>query len=212
MIIKVDASKAHDANTIVSLRCPGCRQQGTFDPLPQINDVMAGGALMGQRRCPNDKCHAHIFFVRQDGAIAVVYPAERLDFDSSGIPQPVVAAFEEAITCHAIRCFTAAAIMVRKALEELCTDRGATGPNLKERLKTLSSKIMVPQELIEGMDHLRLLGNDAAHIESQTYQQIGQEEVEIGLLFAKEVLKSVYPYATLLGRLKALQKGSSESV
>lgn len=206
MTIKIDTSQAQSPVAVVSLRCPGCRQQGTFEVLPSINDLVTSQYLFGQRRCPNDKCHTHIFFVKQGAAVAVAYPAERLDFDSTGIPQPVVTAFEEAISCHATRCFTAAAIMVRKTLEELCRDRGATGANLKERVKALSAKITVPNDLIEGMDHLRLLGNDAAHIESQTYLQVGQEEVEIGILFTKEVLKSVYQYATLVGRLKALQR------
>ncbi len=56
------------------------------------------------------------------------------------------------------------------------------------------------------MDHLRLFGNDAAHIESQNFSQVGQEEVEVGMLFAKEVLKAVYQYAGLVGRLKSLRK------
>jgi hypothetical protein len=37
---------------------------------------------------------------------------------------------EEAVACHAAECFIAAAIMVRKTLEELCRERGATGANL----------------------------------------------------------------------------------
>jgi hypothetical protein len=35
---------------------------------------------------------------------------------------------------------------------------------------------------------------------------VGQEEVEIGIEFAKEVLKAVYQYAALLTRLRALKK------
>jgi hypothetical protein len=50
------------------------------------------------------------------------------------------------------------------------------------------------------------LGNDAAHIESQEYDKVGQEEVEIGLELAKEVLKAVYQYSALLNRLRALKK------
>jgi hypothetical protein len=41
----------------------------------------------------------------------------------------------------------------------------------------------------DGLDDLRLLGNDAAHIESKEFDAIGQEEVEIGIEFTKEVLK-----------------------
>lgn len=37
---------------------------------------------------------------------------------------------EEAITCHAQRCFVASAMMIRKTLEEVCRDRGTDGGNL----------------------------------------------------------------------------------
>lgn len=96
--------------------------------------------------------------------------------------------------------------MVRKTLEELCLERGATGPNLKERIKSLQTRVILPPELLEGLDDLRLLGNDAAHVESQEYNQIGKEEVEVGIEFAKEVLKAVYQYSALLQRLRALKK------
>jgi hypothetical protein len=96
--------------------------------------------------------------------------------------------------------------MVRKTLEELCNDRGATGSNLKERLISLGKKVVLPIELLDGLDDLRLLGNDAAHIESQEFNKVGREEVEIGIEFAKEVLKAVYQYSALLGRLRGLKK------
>jgi len=55
--------------------------------------------------------------------------------------------------------------MVRRVLEELCVERGATGNNLKDRIIDLSKKIVLPQDLLQAADHLRLLGNDAAHID-----------------------------------------------
>jgi hypothetical protein len=134
------------------------------------------------------------------------YPPELLDFDSKDIPQAISQALGEAITCHAHRCYTAAAIMVRKTLEELCNDRGATGANLRDRIKSLGSAIIIPPELLVALDDLRLLGNDAAHIESQIYKQVGKEEVEIAIEFTKEVLKAVYQFSGLLQRLQSLKK------
>jgi len=85
-------------------------------------------------------------------------------------------------------------------------DRGAAGSNLKDRISSLKNKIIVPQELIDGMDDLRLLGNDAAHVESQIFDDVGKEEVEIAIEFTKEILKAVYQYSTLLSKLKSLKK------
>jgi len=161
---------------------------------------------VGLRRCPNSACYAAAFVVYSSGKLVESFPAETIDFDSTNIPAGVVSAFEEAIKCHATQCFVAAAIMVRKTLEELCRDRQATGGNLKERIRALSTKIVLPQDLLDGLDDLRLLGNDAAHIESQEYAKLGKEEVEVGIDFAKEVLKAVYQYSALLSRLRALKK------
>lgn len=95
------------------------------------------------------------------------YPPELLDFDATNIPAKVTEAMQEAIQCHANQCYTAAAIMVRKTLEELCADRKAKGGNLKERITALGNNVVLPQELLDGLDDLRLLGNDASHIESR---------------------------------------------
>ena len=209
------------STTVVALRCPACKQIGTFDPMFQDGSIrqngmadlrsMRGGAdqlFFGQRCCPNPTCQAHIFFVYDASKrqIAVSYPAERIDFDTTKIPQPIVAALEEAITCHASQCFVASAIMVRKTLEELCADRGAKGPNLKGRIKALGANVVLPVDLLSGLDDLRLLGNDAAHIESQEYAKVDQEEVEVTIDVTKEVLKAVYQYSALVDRLKALKK------
>jgi hypothetical protein len=39
-------------------------------------------------------------------------------------------------------------------------------------------------------------------------EQIGKEEVEVGIEFAKEVLKADYQYGELLARLRALKSQS----
>lgn len=190
----------------MALRCPRCRQIGTFETVGVPDVQLDGGFIAGQRRCPNPNCRAHAFVVLHQGGLVASYPAERLDFDSTDLPAGVVSAIDEAVACHAAECYIAAGIMVRKALEELCADRGARGSNLKDRLAALSTTVVLPQELLEGLDSLRLLGNDAAHIESQVFQQVGKEEVEVALEFAKEVLKAVYQYSALVAKLNALKQ------
>jgi len=198
----------------VSARCPACRQLGTFEPVHTQQGALLDISLtsadppcaVGHRRCPNPSCRTHLFVILRNNQLVLSFPPVRIDFDATNIPASVVTAFEEAITCHANNCFVASAIMVRKTLEELCRDRQAQGKDLRERIRDLGTKIVLPQELLNGLDDLRLLGNDAAHIESREYEKIGKEEVEIGIEFAKEVLKATYQYSALLARLKSLQK------
>ncbi len=183
---------------------------GTFDALFGHDKVLfpPGELTVGHRRCPNPTCHTYVLVVYRPGdppTVEATYPPELLDFDPTNVPTEVVAALEEAVKCHSQECFVASAIMVRKTLEELCAERGATGDNLRARILALGSKVVLPQELLDGLDDLRLLGNDAAHIESTVYNQVGREEVEVGIEFTKEVLKAVYQYSALLGRLRALK-------
>jgi len=209
MIIKANSvSVAPSVGVPANIRCPSCGQLGTFEPLANNSSdfVFENGFRIGERRCPNVTCRAVLILVWQHNQIARSYPALRIDFDKANIPPPIVSALEEAITCHANECFIASAIMVRKTLEELCAERGAQGKDLKERIRNLGTKIVLPKDLLDGLDDLRLLGNEAAHIESHEYDQVGKEEVEVGVEFTKEVLKATYQYSALLNRLRGLKK------
>lgn len=96
--------------------------------------------------------------------------------------------------------------MIRRTLEELCQDKNATGSTLKERISALQSAVILPPDLFAALDDLRLLGNDAAHVEAKTYDSVGLAEIEAGIELTKEVLKAVYQLGDLLSRLRALKK------
>jgi Domain of unknown function (DUF4145) len=207
--IRVEGWTPVNANPPITLRCPFCHGMATLSSLGQGDlQLSASGDLVfvGSRRCPNPDCLAHLFVVHNpDGTIIRSYPPELLDFDASNLPAGVTKALQEAITCHAVECYAAAAIMVRKTLEEVCADQEAEGKDLKKRIRALGGKIVIPTELIEGMDELRVLGNDATHVEARVYDSIDREEVETAIEFAKEILKATYQYSGLLDRLRALK-------
>ena len=194
---------------VVRTRCPACRQRALFDHLGAADlhfNMRHGPKLVaGQRRCPDPDCHTHLFFIQAGGKLLVTYPPETIDFDSAELPSGVLGALEEAVICHANGAFFAAAIMVRKTLEEVCRDKEASGQNLKKKLEALRGSVILPPQFFDGLDDLRLLGNDAAHVKSRTYETVGREEVEIALEFTKEVLKAVYQYSTLTDRLRSLK-------
>lgn len=193
-----------------SIRCPKCKQIGVLERFDNVVDLVKATApqhFFLQRRCPNRECLTHIFLVL-DARQAVLrsYPAERADFDSKNVPTRIANSLNEAITCAAEGAYVAAAIMIRRTLEELCEEKSAKGNNLKDRIAALRSNVVLPDELFAAMDELRLLGNDAAHIEAKIFDQIGTEEIELGLLLTKEILKAVYQLDDLLKRLQALKK------
>lgn len=190
-----------------SLRCPHCGKDAAFTPLHQVNDIDIGdGTLCGQRQCPNTECRGHVFVVLRQNKVIQSYPPSTIDFNAEDIPENVVKSFEEALSAHAAGCYMASALMVRRTLEEVCSDKGAKGGDLKKRISDLRGKIVIPEELFEAMDELRLLGNDAAHIEAKTYDNISESELNVAIEFAKELLKAIYQYSSLLTKLRNLKK------
>lgn len=139
------------------------------------------------------------------------FPLNKIPFDTTAIPARIVNTFEEALTCRANDCYTAAGIMIRKTLEVLCEELEIRGGSLYERMQQIGGRVILPPELLEGLNDIRLLGNDAAHIESKTYTTISHEEIDLSIEILKEVMKAIYQYDTLLGRLRALKKGATPS-
>ena len=207
MLVKVQTYNSSTGRKL-SIRCPACGNGGTFDPLHNIHDVNIPPNLwLCQRKCPNLDCQAHVFCIYDNsGKVLRTYPPQRIDFDPKGIPVSIVNTFTEALSCHAENLHVASAIMIRRTLEELCADKGATGNTLKERIGALQTNVVLPKELFTALDDLRLLGNDAAHIEAKTYDSIGPAEIEVSIELTKEILKAVYQLDDLVSRLRALKK------
>lgn len=214
-----NAVVGHRGPDTIELRCPTCRQLGSFEPLKYganqgspLYDISAdnlSAVTMGQRRCPNRSCNTQVFVVIQHGpkAAKVVrsFPAERIDFDDSNVPEEIRETFEEAIDCHANGNYRSAAIMIRRTIEVLCDEKNAAGGNLSERIDDLGKQSSLPKAFIDAMHDIRYLGNDAAHIAAKTYNTVGETEVKVAMAVVKELLKSVYQFEGLLKDLKALQ-------
>jgi hypothetical protein len=162
-------------------------------------------------RCPRRDCGGVVFVVAQregdgTGAILHAYPPETVDWDATNLPAQVLDAFQEAILCEANECYRASALMTRRTLELVCADQGAEGSTLVKRLQALGEKAVLPEALLLGLNHLRLLGNDAAHVDARDYEEVGQPEMRLALDVAKELLKAVYQLDSLMSRLEALKK------
>lgn len=198
-----------DYGSGLQIKCPACNSVGIFTNVDSCNDLVEvnSSIRMGQRLCPNNKCRCHVFVVYgYSKGVIKVYPVSPIDFNKDDIPVRISAALSEAIVCHAEGLYISSAIMVRRTLEELCEDKGCKGGNLHQRIKELEKCITIPVDLIPALDELRIIGNDAAHIEAKAYDQIGAEEVEISIELAKEILKATYQMGSLVARLKGLKK------
>lgn len=196
---------------VLSFSCPHCGNAGTFAGCGKgysFRVTEAGRPVnltINQRICPNRNCLRAIVTISENDEVVATFPPVRLGFDTQGIPERIAECLEEAITCHASGAHRASALMVRRTLEELCEDRGASGSNLNKRLHALADKVLMPKELFDAMDDLRLLGNDAAHVEAKIYEDIGAVEIETAIELTKEILKASYQYTGLVARLRSLK-------
>lgn len=162
-------------------------------------------ARVGIRICPSCR---HVVFFHHDWGTKETFisPTPEIDFDDAGVPQPVASPLREAIKYHANECYVSAAIMIRKSLEMLCAVQEAQGNNLHQRIEGLKDRLTLTDAFFEAMHDLRYLGNDAAHIESRTYEDVGEEEVRVGIDVAKYIIRSVYVNESILRQLQALKR------
>ncbi|HXH26886.1 MAG TPA: DUF4145 domain-containing protein [Candidatus Acidoferrum sp.] len=216
MLRKISLSATTPINPAAfSAKCPHCGNQSNFEGagIPDLKGInFANGDqvlwLLGIRRCPNSQCHGQLFF-QKIGSTIEVFPFTRIDFNPSEIPQAIVHCFKEALECEANQCYIASAIMVRKTLEMICEDRQAAGSRLVDRLSTLQTQITLPPQLFKAMDNLRILGNDAAHVELKDFDKIGKDELEVAIDLTKEILKGIYQMDSIVDRLEKLKKAQA---
>jgi hypothetical protein len=199
----------------ISIRCPHCRELGSFELATGAKSFRKNGVLMpmqlaaqstycaGIRICPNQKCRGLVFVIEDRTDVVEIEPPQLLDFDPEGLPTGLQRTLKEAVACHAAGAYRAAAMMVRRLLEEICDESRVTGPNLHQRLAALRSAIVLPEPLFEAMNELKALGNDAAHVEAKAYDNIGADEAQDSIELAKEIVKALYQLKGLIARLQA---------
>jgi len=162
---------------------------------------------IGIRQCPNLECQGFVMVISSTSShYLYVIPPQLISFRINGIPPKLVESMKEAVAVHSVEAYRASSLMVRRTLELLCEEKKATGKNLLERIKNLAQFAVLSPALLSAADHLRILGNDAAHVEAKDYDSIGKEHSEAAIELAKEILKAVYQHDDLVARLKALKR------
>ncbi|SOD70173.1 protein of unknown function [Streptomyces sp. 1222.2] len=117
-----------------------------------------------------------------------VYPPTS-DQLSLMVPSKLRDECEEARHCFTAKAYTATAVMVRRVLEGLCLDQGATAKPLINALKQLADDGKLDGRLLEWAQELRGLGNQGAH---HTGAPVQKQDAHDALLLAEEILNYVY--------------------
>ncbi|MFF3576128.1 DUF4145 domain-containing protein [Streptomyces mirabilis] len=124
---------------------------------------------------------------RWSDAVRVYPPAG--DQLSWSVPSKLRDECEEARRCFVAKAYTATAVMVRRVLEGLCLDQGATAKPLINALKQLAADGKLDGRLLEWAQELRGLGNQGAHHAGTAVQK---QDAHDALLLAEAILNYIY--------------------
>ena len=90
----------------------------------------------------------------------IVFPVSRID--NGEMPKHIRQAYESALKIRNIDV-NVSMIALRRTLELVLLDKGATSTSIKGKIENLASRGLLPEALKEISDTTRLLGNIAAH-------------------------------------------------
>lgn len=121
------------------------------------------------------------------------------------VPPKISEALNDAVRCSVQGMYKPAATCIRSAVDLMCDDMGATGKDLVDRIKNLKDKMILPNDIIDGMHTLRIFGNEGAHIYTKVFD-VTEQECSIALDLAIEISRSLYAHRSLIQRMNELKK------
>lgn len=126
-------------------------------------------------------------------------PPERVRDNLQALPEDVRDAFDEAEECFGIKAWKAAAVMYRRAVEMAVTDIDDTlRGSLEQKIEAIRRNNAIPGGLVELMHMARFIGNDGAHKEKPT-----EEEITRGRDFTRLLLTYLYELPAGVSEAKA---------
>lgn len=128
-----------------------------------------------------------VVLVKNNGQLVLPHPLPTPT--DANIPEPMRSDLNEAKQCFAVRCFRATATMARRAIQQACIDKGASGQNLVEQIKDLTTKGVITKDVEEWATVVRWVGNDGAHPEKEN---VGEEDAKDCIELVEQFLHVTY--------------------
>jgi hypothetical protein len=173
--------------------CPRCGKQSSFEIMGSLPLTFDGGALInhdGSRTATHNE-RASVFICRHcNQGVAVLeeqWVGEYRSIERCGggvvswrgfhwwplpnhqsheaIPDHIKEAYNEAVASLAANCPRASAVMARRTLEAIATDKGQGAGTLAQRLEKMSAAGMLQPVLSDWAKEVRLIGNISAHFD-----------------------------------------------
>lgn len=122
------------------------------------------------------------------------YPSEGIPrVRTKGVPDHVVADYEEALSCHQVQAYKAAVTMTRRAVQAVCLDLGAAPrQSLIEQIDELHGKGEFTNRLQRLAHSVRSFGNTGAHPGDDGLDEVSHDEASQSIAFLEHLLQHVY--------------------
>jgi len=124
------------------------------------------------------------------------FPRANVHFD--GVPENIKTAFDSAIKTKGIDraiCI----LSLRRTLEMICKEKGASGKDLKDKIADLIEKKLLPEMMADACWIVRQSGNDAAHADDIIFSE---REVEEIIEYVSTVINYLYSMPVRITKLK----------
>jgi len=117
---------------------------------------------------------------------SILYPINSID--SNSIPSKVKEAYEAALKTKGIDKYVCL-MALRRTLELILKDKGATKWGLKDKIEEIAEKGLLPDTLKEASSLTKILGDSAAHDKDM---DIDQHDVESMAEFVEYIIEYLY--------------------
>lgn len=151
--------------------------------------------------CP--VCHKPVVireytFDANDGIpeISIEFPKSPIHKD--GVPGEIASAFESAVKTKGIDS-AICLLSLRRVLEMICKDKGATGNNLEAKIKYLINEKALPEMFDDACWIIRKLGNEAAHADKAKFSDYDTEQV---IDFLSTIIEYLYSVPVRIAKMK----------
>ncbi|MCL1881200.1 MAG: DUF4145 domain-containing protein [Oscillospiraceae bacterium] len=136
----------------------------------------------------------------------ILYPVNSID--SKAMPQKIKDSFEAAIKIRNID--NAVCLMaLRRTLELVCVDKGATEWGLKDKIKELVQNGILPDFLREASSFTKILGDSAAHDKGF---DLNNHDINIIIDFVEYIIEYLYVLPYKLEKYKRRLKSLEEEL
>jgi hypothetical protein len=176
----------------VRFQCPWCGENSNVAHQQAIQTPDSRAAFLVI--CEGGNCRRPVmvtaqFYSTTDGGRSVVdglFPSQRMNYKPDGVPDDIAADFEEALNCQAAGFNLGAATVGRRTLQAALLDKGAKKRDLVDQINELPDDIL-SHPLKVAAQHVRLIGNDAAHVRA-----VSADDVASLVDFVELLLEQLY--------------------